>query len=357
MAKMNLLVLFGGVSTEHEVSRMSAASVMSRLGTDKYNLMPVGIVKSGKWFLYGDCDFEAVADGRWEKSERNLPAFLSPSRGDGLIVFGKDTVARIPVDCVFPVLHGANGEDGTMQGLFEIAGIPYVGAGVSASANAMDKSVTKILVEPYHVEQTAYLLVHRREFEAGSDEAIRAAEAKFTYPVFVKPSSSGSSVGVSKAKDRGGLYKALLEAFQYDQKVLIEEAVEGQELEIAVLGNEDPVVSVPGEIEPSREFYSYEAKYIDDSSRLYIPARIPDETTRIVQQKAVQVYRAISCRGLARVDFFVRKSDGKVIFSEINTIPGFTSISMYPKLFEASGIPYGELLDRLIALAMANNSK
>ncbi len=354
MAKINLLLLFGGVSTEHEVSRVSAASVMSRLDRDKYNLLPVGILKSGQWFLHGDDDFDAISDGRWEKSKGNLPAFLSPSRGDGLIVFGTEKVAKIPVDCVFPVLHGANGEDGTMQGLFEVAGIPYVGSGIGASANAMDKSVTKVLVEPYQVEQADYMLVQKQEFEREPQKIVEAAEAKFSYPVFVKPSSSGSSVGVSKAKDREGLHSALCDAFRYDGKALIEEMIEGQEIEVAVLGNGEPIASVPGEIVPSREFYSYEAKYIDNSSGLFIPARIPEETSQIVRQKALDVYRALSCRGLARVDFFVRKSDGKAIFNEINTIPGFTSISMYPKLFEATGISYGELLDRLIGLAMEN---
>ncbi|MCX7615718.1 MAG: D-alanine--D-alanine ligase [Clostridiales bacterium] len=352
MSGINLLVLFGGVSTEHEVSRISAASVMSRLDRDKYNLMPVGITKSGQWFLYGDSDFEAVSNGLWEKSEKNLPAILSTSRGDGLVVFGKQTVAKIPVDCIFPVLHGANGEDGTMQGLFEVAGIPYVGCSVGASANGMDKAVTKILVEPYQVEQADYILVQKHLFDTSPEISIEKIESKFAYPVFVKPSSSGSSVGVSKAKDRSELKNALIEAFKYDRKVLVEEMIVGKEVEVAVLGNLDPIASVPGEIEPSREFYSYEAKYLDNSSGLYIPARIPDETKEIVQKKAIDVYRALGCRGLSRVDFFVRNSDNQVIFNEINTIPGFTSISMYPKLFEASGISYSELLDRLISLAM-----
>ncbi|MDP4108749.1 MAG: D-alanine--D-alanine ligase family protein [Bacillota bacterium] len=354
MAKINLLVLFGGVSTEHEVSRVSAASVLSRLDPEKYNIIPVGITKAGQWFLYGGCDSDAVSEGRWETAEENLPAILSPSRGDGLLVFGKGKVAKIPVDCVFPVLHGLNGEDGTLQGLFEAAGVAYVGSGVGASSNCMDKSVTKILAGQYNILQADYILVHKSEFAKAPDDAVTAAEEKFKYPVFVKPSSSGSSVGVSKAKDREGLKSALDEAFRYDKKVLIEEAVDGQEIEVAVLGNDEPIASVPGEIVPSREFYSYEAKYIDNSSGLIIPAGIPEEASDSARKEALTVYRALGCRGLARVDFFVRRADFAVVLNEINTIPGFTSISMYPKLFEASGIKYPELLDRLIALAMSD---
>ena len=251
------------------------------------------------------------------------------------------------------MLHGENGEDGSVQGLLQIAGIPYVGPHVAASAACMDKTLTKLIADYSGVRQAAWHLVTRQGFARDAESVMNEVEKKFAYPVFVKPAGTGSSVGVSKAKNRGELSAALAQALEYDAKVLVEEFIEGQEVEVAVLGNENPFASICGEIDSGADFYDYQAKYISNCSTLYIPARIPDEVAENVREMAVQVYKAMGCRGLSRVDFFV-KHDGEVVFNEINTIPGFTSISMYPKLFEASGIPYPELIDNLIALALEN---
>lgn len=331
---------------------MSAASVIENIDREKFEVLSVGIAKDGRWLLYSG-SIEDMRACRWEEDAANVPAFLVPDRSvGGIIVLGEEGSSVLPVDCVFPVLHGANGEDGTMQGLLEIAGIPYVGSGVCASAAAMDKTVTKVICDAAGIPQAAFMLVHRAELTTGMEAVITGAERRIgAYPMFVKPASSGSSVGVSKASDRAALERALLVAAQYDDKVLIEEFIDGQELETAVLGNAAPIAPVVGEIAPCREFYSYEAKYIDGKSELFIPARISQDDARTLSDLAVRAYRALGCRGLARADFFRRRSDGKIIFNEINTLPGFTSISMYPKLMEAAGIPYKELITRLIALA------
>lgn len=354
MKKINLVVLFGGVSTEHEVSCVSAASILKNADQEKYNLYPVGISKDGQWFYYESSDYEAIENGRWLDSDCLTPAILSPDRKThGLIVLRSGGVETLSADCVFPVLHGANGEDGTMQGLLEIAGIPYVGSGVAASANGMDKSIAKIIMEKAGVRQAGYYLALRNSFLKNEDAVTEEAERMAgNYPVFVKPCSSGSSVGVSKAKNREELKKGLAEAFQYDSKVLVEEFISGQEIEVAVLGNEEPIASVAGEIAPTQEFYTYDAKYRDDSSALYIPARIDEKSMAAVREIALKVYCALDCRGLSRVDFFCTHDSKEIVFNEINTLPGFTSISMYPKLFQHGGIAYGELIDRLVALAM-----
>ena len=260
--------------------------------------------------------------------------------------FENDCVVRERIDVVFPVMHGENCEDGAIQGLLQIAGIPYVGPRVAASAACMDKTTTKLIADAAGVRQAAWQLVTREGFARSREAALSAVEARFAYPVFVKPAGTGSSVGVAKAKDRAALETAIEAALKYDRKVLVEEFICGQEVEVAVLGNDNPFASDSG-----AEFYDYDAKYISDCAHLYIPARISEQTAEQVRELAVRVYRAMGCRGLSRVDFFV-KADGEVVFNEINTIPGFTSISMYPKLFEASGIPYSELIDDLIALAL-----
>ena len=258
---------------------------------------------------------------------------------------------RERIDVVFPVLHGENGEDGTIQGLLQLAGIPYVGPRVSASAVAMDKTLTKLVADRAGVPQAAWELVNRSELDCHMDAIVARLEARFAYPMFVKPAGTGSSVGVSKAADRDALTHGLLSAAVYDKKVLVEEFIRGREVEVAVMGNDSPVASVCGEIDSGAEFYDYEAKYITDTSVAYIPARISEQTSEQVRDMAVRVYQAVGCRGLSRVDFFVTE-EGRVVFNEINTIPGFTSISMYPKLFAASGIPYAQLIDELLRLAM-----
>ena len=255
------------------------------------------------------------------------------------------------IDVVFPVLHGENGEDGSVQGLLQLAGLPYVGPGVAASATCMDKTLTKLVADRAGIRQAAWRLVTARELANNPEAVLDGVEKAFSYPVFIKPAGTGSSVGVSKAKNREALLAALTNASKYDSKILVEEFINGREVEVAVLGNDNPFASVCGEIDSGAEFYDYDAKYISDCAHLYIPARISEQTAEQVRELAVRVYRAMGCRGLSRVDFFV-KADGEVVFNEINTIPGFTSISMYPKLFEASGIPYSDLLDDLIALAL-----
>lgn len=351
MKKLSVCVLFGGMSPEHEVSLRSAESVLNHLNQEKYNVFPVGITKSGDWVLYGGKDYSKLPGGEWLHCEQNRRAAISPVRGQGLLSFEGDCVVRERIDVVFPVLHGENGEDGAMQGLLQLAGIPYVGPNVAASATCMDKTLTKLVADCAGIRQAAWQLVTAQELAVNPESVLDAAEARFAYPVFVKPAGTGSSVGVSKAKNREALLTALQNAAKFDRKILIEEFINGREVEVAVLGNDAPAASICGEIDSGTEFYDYDAKYISDCARLYIPARIDEQTAENVRDTAIRAYQALGCRGLSRVDFFVTYDKNEIVFNEINTIPGFTSISMYPKLFSASGIPYGELLDRLIELA------
>ena len=352
MKKLNVCVLFGGVSPEHDVSLRSAESVLNNLNKEKYDIFPVGITKAGQWILYGSSDYAKLPASAWENCQENCPAAISPVRGEGLLCFGADGLRREHIDVVFPVLHGENGEDGAMQGLLQLAGIPYVGPHVSASAVAMDKTLTKLVVDQAGVTQAAWHLVRRNEIQHRMEPVLAELESKFAYPMFVKPAGTGSSVGVSKATDRQSLETALIAAAKFDTKVLVEEFIHGREVEVAVLGNESPAASICGEIDSGAEFYDYDAKYITDTSVAYIPARIDENVAEQVRNDAVKIYSAIGCQGLSRVDFFVTYADNRVVFNEINTLPGFTSISMYPKLFDASGLPYSELLDELLRLAM-----
>ena len=352
MKSLSVCILFGGVSPEHEVSLRSAESVLNNIDESKYNVFPVGITKEGKWILYGGKDYSDLPSGRWLTHPNNRQAAISPIRGQGLLTFEGDCVVRQQIDVVFPVLHGENGEDGTIQGLLQLAGIPYVGPHVAASAVAMDKTLTKLVVDQAGITQAAWNLVRRSDMGSRMEGTLDALEAKFAYPMFVKPAGTGSSVGVSKATEREDLKKALLEAGKYDDKVLVEEFIRGREIEVAVMGNESPVASVCGEIDSGADFYDYDAKYITDTSVSYIPARIPEDVAETVRDTAVKVYKAIGCQGLSRVDFFVTWQENRVVFNEINTIPGFTSISMYPKLFGASGVPYSQLIDKLLELAL-----
>lgn len=352
MGKINVCILFGGISPEHAVSLRSAEAVLNNIDKEKYQLFPVGITEKGRWILFRGTDYSLLPTGQWQDHQDNCPALISPVRGEGLLCFAEGGVTRHPIDVVFPVLHGENGEDGAMQGLLQMAGIPYVGAHVAASAVAMDKTLTKLVVDNAGITQAQWLLVRNSDLQKSMDEIIARVEGKFSYPVFVKPAGTGSSVGVSKAGDRAALMGALVMAGRYDEKILVEEFIDGREIEVAVLGNASPVASVPGEIDSGAEFYDYDAKYVSDTSVAYIPARIDEQTAEELREKAVQVYRAVGSRGLSRVDFFVTHRDQRVVFNEINTLPGFTSISMYPKLFVASGIPYGELIDQLLQLAM-----
>ena len=355
MRKLSVCILFGGISPEHEVSLRSAESVLNAIDHEKYHIFPVGITKEGDWILFGGKDYSMLPAGTWQNCDSNRRATLSPVHGQGLLSFENDCVVRERIDVVFPVLHGANGEDGAIQGLLQIAGIPYVGPHIAASAACMDKCTTKLIADQAGVRQADWLLVTKTAFDHSVEAVCEQVEAKFSYPVFVKPAGTGSSVGVSKARCREDLVQALISALSFDRKVLVEEFIDGQEVECAVLGNETPMASVVGEVDSGADFYDYEAKYITDSSSLYIPARINDAVAEQVREAAVKIYEALGCCGLSRVDFFVQRGTGEVVFNEINTIPGFTSISMYPKLFEASGIPYSQLIDKLLELAMERN--
>lgn len=351
MGKLNVCILFGGISPEHAVSLRSAESVLNHIDKEKYHILPVGITKAGQWIYFGGTDYSMLPAGTWMDCPGNCPAAISPVRGQGLLLFDGSAVTATPIDVAFPVLHGENGEDGAMQGLLQMAGIPYVGPHVSASAVAMDKTLTKLVIDKEGIPQAAWELVRADELEEKLEAILASLEARFAYPMFVKPAGTGSSVGVSKAANREKLKLALTAAAKFDSKILVEEFIRGKEIEVAVLGNREPVASVCGEIDAGAEFYDYDAKYLTDTSTAYIPARISGPLQEQIREAAVRVFRAVGCQGLSRVDFFATE-DERLVFNEINTIPGFTSISMYPKLFEASGIPCGALIDELLKLAL-----
>ncbi len=347
--KLTVCVLFGGQSSEHEVSRVSAASVINNLDKEKYDVVMIGITKKGKWYMYqGPVD--KIGTGEWENGY-TVRAMISPDASvHGIIRLGEEETARARIDVVFPVLHGLYGEDGTIQGLLKLAGIPCVGPGVLASAISMDKAYTRIVFDNIGLPQAKYLPIYKDELEL-MDMTVSKIEEVFTYPCFVKPANAGSSMGISKAHNREELKAGLISAAEHDTKVLVEEFINGREVECAVLGNKTPKTSVLGEIIPATEFYDYDAKYNNIDSKLIIPAQIPEDTSDKIKAFAIEAYKALDCRGLARVDFFVHKETGEVYINEVNTMPGFTDISMYPKLWEASGIKYSELLDELIQLA------
>lgn len=352
MKKRNVCVLFGGVSPEHEISLRSAECILNHIDKEKNHVIPVGITRDGTWIRFAGTDYSLLPKGTWAETPGASRCALSPSRGEGLICFTEDGLVFESVDVVFPVLHGENGEDGSMQGLLQIAGIPYVGPDVASSSACMDKTMTKLMVDQTEVRQAGWQLVTRRTMAADEAAVMDAIENAFSYPVFVKPAGTGSSVGVSKAKNREELRESLLHALKFDRKVLVEEFIHGHEIEVAVLGNLEPIASVCGEIIAGADFYDYEAKYISNTSTTVIPAELTSEQAEKAREAAVTVYRIMGCRGLSRVDFFVTYDGGDVIFNEINTIPGFTSISMYPKLFEASGIGCKELIEKLLELAL-----
>ena len=347
--KKSLCVIFGGQSPEHDISCKSVTSILNNLNEDKYDIHKIGITKEGDWYLYTGKTSDIENDG-WLKNANELKkAIISPCAGDkAIIVFdGENSVHKIHIDVAFPVLHGEYGEDGTIQGLFELAGIKYVGMGVLASANSMDKAYTKIVLKDAGIPQADWIVAKRN---GNKEEFVLQAEEKLGYPCFVKPANTGSSVGVGKAHNREELYRALDNAFLYDRKVLIEENIDGHEVECAILGNENPDASTVGEIMPTVEFYDFDAKYNDNSTKLAIPADISNEKIEEIREYAKRAFCALDGSGLSRVDFFVRHSDNSVVLNEINTLPGFTNISMYPKLWEAVGVAYSELLDRLIEL-------
>ena len=349
----HVLVLFGGVSSEHEVSLRSAAAVIDHIDRSRWTVSTVGITKDGKWILYTGAT-EKIADGSWIRdTAHQTAAALSPDRSvHGLCVFDASGTRQVRVDVVFPVLHGKNGEDGTMQGFLQLAGIPFVGCDALSSAMSMDKAVSNTIADHIGVPQAKWLGVTQTEYAQDAESFRRKCAEHLGFPLFVKPANAGSSVGVTKVGAPDALDDAMTAAFAEDTKVVLEEGIDGIELECAVIGNEMPEAPMVGEITPCNDFYDYEAKYIAADSALHIPARVDDETFRTVQQNACRIYRALGCSGLSRVDFFRRRSDGKVLFNEINTIPGFTSISMYAKMLVAAGWSFGEIVDRLLDLAL-----
>lgn len=357
MQKKKIAVLFGGCSAEHEVSRVSAFSVIQNLPKEKYDIVRIGITKNGRWYLYNGPD-DRIPDGRWERSEEKFPAVLSPDRSTkGFFVTTPEGCKTVSVDCIFPVLHGRNGEDGTIQGLLELSGLPFVGCGTLASAVCMDKAITHSLLSNAGIACAKYLWFFRDKYTGEGIRKIKTKiDARLGYPVFVKPANSGSSVGVTKVKSEAELDGAVAAAAAESDKILVEEAVSGQEVECAVLGNRSPKASdVVGEIVASAAFYDYDDKYNSGKSKLNIPAHIDADVTQEVRTAAVRAFRTLDCRGFARVDFFVRNGK-EVLLNELNTIPGFTPISMYPKLWEASGVSYSELLDRLVELAFDDDA-
>lgn len=346
MEKIKVCCLFGGVSTEHEVSLISVTSVLENIDREKYEPVMLGITRGGRWLLY-DGEISAIATGEWERDmDHTRSAWISPSR-DGRFVYVEDG-SKIPIDVVFPVMHGANCEDGTLQGLLMLANIPFVGPDCEASALCMDKAAAKTVLNSIGIPQARAVIVDRVDY---ADRGAKVFDdcAKLGYPLFVKPSRAGSSVGVSKVRDASELEKALHDAFRIDRSVLVEEFIRGREIEVAVMGNDHPVVSACGEIDPGSDFYDYDTKYNNDTASYYIPARIDDDTADAVRAYALAIYKKLGCKGLSRVDFFV---GDRIVFNEINTLPGFTSISMYPKLFMHFGMSYPEIIDRLITLAM-----
>ena len=349
--KLKIAIIFGGRSGEHEVSLNSAKSVLAALDMEKYDVVQIGITHDGAW-VTGE---RALLVLSGELSETLTPVILP---GDPSLAALYDTsgVKLSDFDVVFPVMHGTYSEDGTMQGLLEMADVAYVGAGVTGAAVGMDKGIFKDVMIANGIPVVESVLVLRSEIESDMQAAIARIE-QLGYPVFVKPANMGSSVGVSKCDNRSSLGEGLMEAAQYDRRVLIERGINAREIEISVLGNDFPEASVPGEVEPSREFYSYESKYVDGTSGLLIPAPIPEETAQAMREIAIKTYKAIDCAGMARVDFLLDKDDGKFYLNEVNTIPGFTEISMYPKLWDASGLPYPQLIDRLIELALERKAE
>ncbi len=349
--RLRVGVLFGGRSGEHEVSLISAASVIQALDPEKYEAIPIGITKDGRW-LAGTAAHKMLPDIL--RSGERVMLSADPNVA-ALVPVSDSRPDALRVDVVFPVLHGTYGEDGTVQGLLDLAGLPFVGSGVLGSAVGMDKDMQKRLFLQAKLPVGDFLAITRAAWEKSRGKVLSAIRKKFRFPVFVKPATLGSSVGMSKAHDAKELAAAMDLAAEFAQKILVERAIRGREIEVSVLGNEDPKASIPGEIVPHREFYDYAAKYLEEGTRLLIPAKLDRAQIKRFQEYAVRAFRALECLGMARVDFFLEQRTGRILLNEINTIPGFTSISMYPKLWEASGLSYRELLDRLIELALAQH--
>lgn len=353
--KIRVGLIFGGRSGEHEVSFCSASSIIKAINKDKYTVVPIGITKEGRWISPQDSEL-ALRSGKIEG--KSTVILLNDPSGNALIRTTNNqrsdkSPALERVDVIFPALHGPYGEDGTVQGLLEVANIPYVGAGVAASAISMDKDLMKTIFQQRGLPILKWMTIRRKEWQKDKEKILSSIENGFEYPLFVKPTNLGSSVGITKVHKKEELEGAIDLASSYDRKILIEEGLEEvREVECGVLGNDEPRASVAGEVRPAGEFYDYNSKYIDKETQLIVPADLPDGVSQEVQEIALRAFKAVDAAGMARVDFFVSKKENKIYLSEINTIPGFTSVSMYPRLWEASGIPYSELIDRLIQLAL-----
>lgn len=356
MQKIKVGIIFGGQSGEHEVSLMSCVSVIQVMDKIKYDIIPIGITKAGNWKLFLG-DISKIENGSWE--DEAIPALLSPDPSCKCVITLKDgTESRYYLDVVFPVLHGPRGEDGTVQSLFELMNIPYVSCGVTSSAICMDKVFSKKILEQSGLPIVDYRVFYKRELLARMPEIISEVEEFLGYPCFVKPANLGSSVGISKAGSPSELESAMRLAAQYDTKILVERFIDAREIECAVLGNDEPSASLPGEIIPSRDFYDYTAKYLDgDKSKLLLPAPVSQKDITRIQELAIKAFKALDCSGMARVDFLMSKVSGNIYINELNTIPGFTRISMYPKMWEISGLLYKDLVDKLINLAFERHSQ
>ena len=352
--RMKVGVLFGGRSGEHAVSLLSAASVMQAMDPEKYHIIPIGITEEGRWLAGGDP--LKVLQEKKIPGDCSFATFVTDPSSPGIMLLTDSERCRdglfVPLDLIFPLLHGPFGEDGTVQGLFELAGLPYVGAGVLASAVGMDKEFMKILFQQRGLNVGDYLAFQLWQWEREEEKITSEIEEKLGYPCFVKPANMGSSVGISKVFNREMLHIGILEAMRFDLKIIVEANIQGREIECSVLGDEETIASLPGEIVPCNDFYDYQAKYLNDRSQLLIPAPLDEEVVGVIQRAAIESFLAVGCSGPARVDFFYQQENKVLIVNEINTLPGFTSISLYPKLWEISGIPYTDLIDRLIEIAL-----
>lgn len=352
--KLTLGIIFGGVSSEHDISCISAKGIITNLDYSKYNVVLIGITKEGRWFLYND-DVNLLPEDKWIYSKSLVPAFISPDTSVHGIITSRGEIIRL--DVVFPVLHGKNGEDGTIQGLLQLAQIPFVGCDSTSSGICMDKAIANAVADAFDIPQAKWCAITQFDYKNNPDALLDNAVEKLGLPIFVKPANAGSSVGISKAQSRDELIKALEIAFKEDKKAVLEQFIDGFEVECAVMGNNNPVAAEVGQIIAAADFYDYDSKYNNPQSELHIPAEIPEEKRNEVKAQAIKAYKALGCEGLSRVDFFVTKDEGKVLLNEINTIPGQTPISMYPKLFEAAGLPYKELINKLIDLALERGGK
>lgn len=342
-------VLFGGRSAEHEVSLQSARGVMAAINRERFEVVPIGVTKAGEWLTLQN---PLLTTDKPVQNQDGSPVAMLPTPKQDLLPLAGDA-APAQLDVILPLIHGTHGEDGTVQGLFELADIPYVGSGVLGSAVSMDKAVMKALLEQHGLNVSPYRVITRRRWQTEPDKVQHDCETALSYPMFVKPANLGSSVGISKVHQAGEFADAMNEAAQFDRKLIVEASVEdAREVEVAVLGNDEPVASVAGEIIPCNEFYDYNAKYLDGDSQLIIPAELPKAVVERLQHCAIAVFQALECSGLARIDFLVRRQDQQIFVLEANTLPGFTPISMYPKLWEASGLSYSQLIERLIELAL-----